>query len=133
MKKSNLPILLILLIGITVLISCSSDDKEPTYYYSEYGIKDCSTLESLISKYNSGDKTFQDIKNAWTEINQLNGKFIKSGTGLSESYLKDHLIQNNVTPKEADDIMEKLKSKGNGILFFNDNFYCVIADYFERD
>jgi hypothetical protein len=143
MKKIKFTLLAAcMLLAIIFTISCSLDSSsgsgsEATFYYSIYEVIVIDTpeleLDKIRQSINMPDKpSFNETKEAWSKIRQLDGYFRKSGNGLNESSLKKELIESDITPKEADDIITVLKTKGNGILFLKTR-YQLWFWYLERE
>ena len=108
---SKIVLALSISLALALTCSCSSDrSPEPTYFYSEYAIKDCSMYEDVISKY-SPNQSFEDIKRLYSELRQLDGVFLGSNNGLRESDMKTFLIQRDVTPAQADAAIDRLKAR----------------------
>ncbi|GBU23926.1 hypothetical protein R83H12_00545 [Fibrobacteria bacterium R8-3-H12] len=131
-------------LALAFTFSCSSDDGNTnhTYYYSWYGINknslnSCSTIEALFPCRSScnTDKSFKEVKDLWSEVKRLDVSFIESGTGLTESDIKNILVEADVTPKEADSHIALLKSRGNGCAAFgtSDYRYCYLVVYVEQE
>ncbi|GBU25710.1 hypothetical protein R83H12_02365 [Fibrobacteria bacterium R8-3-H12] len=111
-------------LALAFTFSCSSDDggwsnTNHTYYYSMFGINknslnSCSTIEALFTSKspNTDKRSFKDVKDRWDEVERLDGSFIESGTGWTESYIKNILVESDVPPKEADSYIALLKSRG---------------------
>jgi hypothetical protein len=137
MKTSRFLLVAGILLAMAFTFSCSDNSSpEPTYYCSEYGIKDCSGFEAIASEMNAlASHSFEDVESAWSRIRQLDGDFIESRTGISESSIRDYLIKHDKTPKEADANINSLKARGNFILYTytNNNRYCMIVDYLELE
>jgi hypothetical protein len=126
-----------LMLAMAFTLSCSSNgsnNSNPTYYYSAYGIKDCSMLESLKGKYPESP-SFQDVKDFWSEVRQLNCDFLESRNGITESDGRNELALHDLTPKEIDGFIERLNERGNNVIVFysGDARYCRIVWYIERE
>jgi len=140
LSKFTLAVGFVLTLAFT--LSCSSDDNggggnsEPTYFYSMYGIKNSSSLgyETLYSNLPT-NPSFKDIENMWSRIRQLNCDFLESGR-VSESEGRNVLAQHDFSPKDIDDVIKKLNTRGNVILEFeptDPQTYYMIVWYLERE
>jgi len=130
-------------LALAFTFSCSSDtggggtSSEPTYFYSEYKIKNSSrsALETLESNAPT-NPSFEDIEAIWSKIRELDSDFLRSGKGMTGSELRDMLVRSDATPKEANDTIERLNKRGNIILGFNRNLstsYYMKVMYLERE
>ena len=111
-----------IVLAMVFTLSCSSDggdSSRATYWYSMYGIEDASSTNYIIDLLNSYEQlSYDDKKYVWSEIKRI-GIFIESNNGVSEQEIKEYLIQNDVSPKEADNMLTKIKKSGNNIAAFN--------------
>ena len=130
-----------LVLAMAFTFSCSSPDDDgggggATYWYSVYGIKDASSntyISDLFNQYRN-NPSYDDIKYVWSEIKRI-GTWIESDNGMSEQELKEFLIRSDMSPKDADGMLTRLKEKGNGILQFDSAsplYYSIIL-YLERE
>jgi len=139
-KFSKIVLAATLGLALAFTFSCSSDDngtKEPTYFYSMYGIKNSSGLafETLMSIPAPTNPSFKDIENMWSRIRQLNCDFLESGR-VSESDGRNVLSQHDFSPKDIDNVIKQLNARGNVILNFDPTdpqTYYVIVWYLERE
>ena len=122
--------------GSTVFLYIEKEYKS-TYFYSMHGMKNCSyeSLYETISKKYTADPSFEGKKNIWSYIKSLNGDFLGSNNGLSESSLRSELLQRAASPTEVDGLIETSKTRGNAIITFytNDPRYCMEVWYLERE
>jgi hypothetical protein len=141
-KLSKIALAVGFVLALAFTFSCSSDSDDPppkanTYFYSKHGMKNCShesLLETISSKY-TADPSFEGKKNIWSYIKSLDSDFLGSNSGLSESSLRNELLQRAISPTEVDRVIETLKTKGNGIQTFytSDSRYCMEIWYLERE
>jgi len=141
-KLSKIVMMAGTLLPLVLTFSCSSGSDDPpskadTYFYSWHGMKNCSyesLLETISSRY-TADPSFEGKRNIWSYIKSLNGDFLGSNNGLTESSLRNELLQRAASPTEVDGLVETLKTKGNAILTFytNDPRYCMEIWYLERN
>jgi len=128
-------------LALAFTLSCSSDSNgggssEPTYFYSMYGIKNSSSSEyEILFSYLPTNPSFNDVSTFWSRIKQLNNDFLESGR-VSESEGRNVLSQHDLSPKDIDDVIRQLNTRGNAILEFNPTdpqVYYVIVWYIERE
>ena len=125
-------------LAMVFTLSCSSDGggSSRTYWYSMYGIEDASSTTYILDLFNQYENaSYDDVKYVWSEIRRI-GTFIESYNGVSEQEIKDFLIQRDVSPKEADNMLTKIKKRGNLIASFNSidpRDYYSFMFYVERE
>ena len=128
------------MLALAFTLSCSSDDNggggnsKPTYWYSGYGLTSDSYtyIFNLWKQYEN--PSYDDVKYVFSEIRKI-GTWIESYNGLSEQELKDFLVQHDVSPKDADNMLTILKKRGNYLQAFgSSNYrYSNIMAYVERE
>ncbi|MCL2101750.1 MAG: hypothetical protein FWH22_08585 [Fibromonadales bacterium] len=102
-----------------------------TYWYSAYII--ASTPYGYVTDLfrQNENPSYDDIKYVWSEVRRL-GTFIESYDGVSEQEMKDFLIERDVSPKDADGVLDRLKERGNAIASFNtddpSNFIIIYVE-----
>ena len=108
-----------LVFGMTV-VGCDNDttDDEKTYYYEAFVIT-MAQYKSFMSTTTPGyTYTNSQIKGFRQTLRNFNGTFVGSGTGVTESELRDLFIQRGMSPSEYTELKNSLDSVGNLIMFF---------------
>jgi len=120
-KKFLLGILVMVLVfGITV-VGCDdgTTGDEKTYYYEAFQITKVQ-YDGFMSTTTPGyTYTNSQLKGFRQTLRNYNGTFVESNTGVTESELRNFLIQRGTSPSEYTELKNSLDSVGNLILFFN--------------
>jgi len=127
-------------LALALTCSCSSDsDPEPTYFYSAYGIKNCSAVSTIISDLPT-NPSFEDIRTTWSKIRQY-GDFLESQGGMSEAEARKLLTERDVSPETINNFAEDLKRRNNSLIAYQPKPgsaasylpYCILMAYAERE
>jgi len=125
-----------LVLAMALTFSCSSDGGGgATYWYSIYGIKDASYTNYILGLQSQYENpSYDDIRYIWSEVKRV-GIFIESNNGISEQEIKTFFIQRDISPKEADYYLARLKKRGNdlGVYTSGDIRYHSAVIYAERE
>lgn len=136
MFKKNLFFTFITLFFISFgLTSCSSDDKdsEQNYFFSAWRIYESTFQES--DWYFDEEYTFAQNKAFYNSFSSSpEAKFLGSGNGDTYNTLFNFFTSKNFTPSEAEELLTKLNSVGNKIvwLYSADGEQYIVMCYFEK-
>jgi len=130
--------------ALALTFSCSDSDSgptysEPTYFYSAYGIKNCSAVSTIISDLPT-NPSFEDIRTTWSQIRQY-GDFLESQGGMSEAEARQLLLERDMSPKEIDEFVNDIKRRNNSLAAYQPKPgsaasylpYCILMAYAERE
>jgi len=122
-----------LVVGCDDGSSSSGSSKKSTYYYEAFKITKAqydTFMDSVTPDYNY---TFSEIKGFRQTLRNYNGTFLQSGTGVSETELKDFMTSSGISTSEYQTIKQSLNSVGNLIYFFRHQSGDIIWIYFEKE
>jgi len=136
-KRYFLGMLVITLVFGMLIVGCNDgSSKKSTYYYEAFKITKTqydNFMSSVTPDTPDYNYTFSEIKGFRQTLRNYNGTFLQSGTGVSETELKNFMTSSGISTSEYKTIKKDLDSVGNFIYFFLDKSGDIVWMYFEKE